>query len=244
LSWNIRINEFTDAHARAAMAKAVAVSPRPQVIAIQEAWQQFYPSYLDELQKRTGQTWYGVFHTMCPPGGWNGTSCVKSWDQGVAIFSTFPIVNTGVLYLPYADCWTSARIALRAAVNVNGRILQVFNTHLQTGGCTNVVAARASSMSLIKSWAATHSKPQIVAGDFNGGPDEIMSSKGMSPNFVDAWIAGIGSRFTYPAPSPTMTLDYLMFDAGYGAHPLSSEVETSTGTVSDHFGVRTTFLIH
>jgi endonuclease/exonuclease/phosphatase family metal-dependent hydrolase len=245
LSWNIRINDFTDSHARTAMAKAVAVSPRPQVIAVQEAWVQFYPSYLDELKKRTGQTWYGVFYAGCPPGGWNGTTCTKWHDQGNAIFSTFPIVSSGMIYLPYPDCWTSARNVIRAAISVAGRTVQVFNTHLQTGGCTNAAQARYNSMSLLKSWAKNYSKPQIVAGDFNADPDQIASSQGMSPDFVESFqVAGTGSRFTYPVPSPSMKLDYWFFDAGFGAQPLSSVVPTSTGSVSDHYPVRTTFLIH
>jgi endonuclease/exonuclease/phosphatase family metal-dependent hydrolase len=227
------------------MARALDVSPRPRVIAVQESFKDFYESYIDELQKRTGQTWYGAFHGHCPPGGWNGSTCVNPSGEGVSIFTNFPIVSTGAIYLPGADCWTSARPALRVAINVNGSVVQVFNTHLQTGSCTNAAQARYNSMSLLKSWAKNYSKPQIVAGDFNADPDQIASSQGMSPDFVESFqVAGTGSRFTYPVPSPSMKLDYWFFDAGFGAQPLSSVVPTSTGSVSDHYPVRTTFLIH
>jgi endonuclease/exonuclease/phosphatase family metal-dependent hydrolase len=241
VSWNVQNNDFSDAAAREEMARALTINPRPQVIAIQEGWIQFYNSYLDELQRRTGQTWYGAFQTLCPTGGWNGSSCTVSYDQGLAIFSAFPIVNTSAIYLPFADCWNSARAALRAAINVNGKIVQFFNTHLQTG-CGDVLSSRYQSMTMIKDWARNYSTPQIVAGDFNADPDQILSTSGMAPNFNDSWpIAGVGNRHTYPASAPTMKLDYLLFDASGTARPIASETITGIGPVSDHLPVRTTF---
>ena len=66
----------------------------------------------------------------------------------------------------------------------------------------------------------------------------------MSPNFVDSWaIVGSGGRFTYPVPSPTMKLDYLMFDKSGTAQPLWSAVVTNTGSTSDHYPVKATFRI-
>jgi endonuclease/exonuclease/phosphatase family metal-dependent hydrolase len=226
------------------MAKALSVSPRPTVIAVQESYKDFYASYIAELQSRTGQTWYGAFQGHCPLGGWNGSTCVNPSVEGVTIFSTFPIVSTSAIYLPGTDCWTSARPALRVAINVNGTTVQVFNTHLQTGNCSNAAQQRYASMTKIKDWARTYSKPQIVAGDFNADPDQIASSQGMSPNFIESFqVVGIGSRFTYPSSLPTMKLDYWFFDSGWIARPVSSEVSTVTGTYSDHRPVRATFLI-
>jgi endonuclease/exonuclease/phosphatase family metal-dependent hydrolase len=244
LTWNIQVNDYTETHARQAMDRALAVSPRPQVIAIQEAWSTFSAAYIDQLQKKTGQTWYGVFQQMCPPGAWNGSTCTKTWDQVVGILSTFPIVSSSAIYLPYADCWTSARPALRAQLNVNGAAVQVFNVHLQTGGCTDVATARYKSMSLIKTWAATHSTPQIVAGDFNADPDQIDTTQGMRPNFVETWrLVGTGSRYTALGSNPTMKLDYWFTDASLKAQPLASEV-IDCGSISDHRAVRATFLIN
>jgi endonuclease/exonuclease/phosphatase family metal-dependent hydrolase len=197
---------------------------------------------VDELQRRTGVTWYGAFLNSCSPGAWNGSACTKFDDGGVGIFSSFPIVSTSSLMLPFADCWTSARPALRAALNVNGKVVQVINTHLQTGGCSNSAQQRYDSMRMIKDWARNYSTPQIVAGDFNADPDQIMSSLGMSPAFIDSWPhSGVGSRMTFPVSNPTMKLDYLMFDASWQAYPMASEVVTATGSESDHYPVRATF---
>jgi len=60
--------------------------PRPEVIVIQEAWQAMYGVYIDELQKQTGQTWYGAFATLCAPGNWNGSACTSAWFEGIGIF--------------------------------------------------------------------------------------------------------------------------------------------------------------
>jgi len=244
LTWNIQINDFTEGHARRAVDLALAVGPRPQVITFQEAWSDFFPAYLDELKKQTGQTWYGVFQQLCPPGGWNGSTCTKSWDQVVAIFSVYPIVSTDAIYLPAVDCWTSARPGLRAGLNVNGTVVQVFTTHMQTGGCNNDMQSRFNSMSRLKTWAANYSKPQIMSGDFNADPDQIDTTSGMRPAFIDTWSqVGVGRGFSALGGKPTMKLDYWFTDAGGRARAVSTQVVYGTGSTSDHFPVQTTFTI-
>ncbi len=244
LTWNIQINDSSEWHARQSMAMALAAGPRPQVIVIQEAWLNHFNTYIDELQRQTGQTWRGVFATHCAPGNWNGTWCNWTWYQGVGIFTTFDIVDSDWMMFPFWDCWTSARVGVRAALNVNGTILQVFGTHLQTGGCTNDAQSRYSSMGWLKWWASLHSTPQIVAGDFNADPNQIDSTSGMRPHFVDSWaLVGSGFGRTAFTPNPSMKLDYWFTDSSGRAAPQSTEVVTSTGTFSDHYPVRTTFRI-
>jgi endonuclease/exonuclease/phosphatase family metal-dependent hydrolase len=241
--WNIEINDGSDAHARQAMDTLLAIGPQPQVIVIVEAWQNLYGTYIDELQRQTGRTWYGAFATHCAAGTWNGSGCA-SWYQGIGIFSIYPIGSTSSTYFPYADCWTAARAGLRAALNVNGTTVQVFTTHLQTGGCANDQQSRYNSIRDLKAWASNFSQPQLVAGDFNADPDQIDSSSGMPPNFVDSWSAvGTGSRFTAFAPTPTMKLDYWFSDAGGRAQPAQSYVVNGPQSVSDHYPIQATFVI-
>lgn len=209
-----------------------------------QAYKFHFNTYLNELAAQTGQTWQGVFQTHCPPGWWNGSVCTGSEDEGVGIFTSYPIVNSSVLHLPYADCYHSARAAARAAVDVAGITLQVFATHLQTGSCFNPLPARAGSMAVLKSWANTFSVPQIMGGDFNGGSDEINTPQGMSPNFVDAWgRVGSGNGFTAFLPTPTMRIDYWFADASGKAQPLWTQAVTGTGTGSDHLPVHAGFRI-
>jgi len=244
-TWNIKINDNSETHARVAMDTLMSIGPRPDVVVIQEAYKAMFSTYLDELERQTGKTWYGVFATHCQPGAWNGSSCTTAWYQGVGIFSRYPILNSSSTLFPYADCWTSARAGLRAAISVNGTTLQVFTTHLQTGSCTDVRQARFSSMSKLKQWAANYSKPQIVAGDFNADPDQIDTTSGMLPSFVDTWpLVGSGHGFSAFVPSPTMKIDYWFTDAGMRAHPVSSQVFLGAGSRSDHYPVQTTFVIN
>ena len=243
-TWNIKINDGSTTHARVAMDNLLAIGPRPDVIFIQEAYASLLGTYIDELRKQTGQAWQGVFATECAPGQWNGSTCVSTWYQGIAVLSRYGIVNSSFKFLPYKDCWTSARVGLRAALNVNGVTVQAFTTHLQTGGCANDAQSRYSSMSLLKSWASGFSKPQIVGGDFNADPDQIDTTSGMLPAFVDTWSVGSGNNKTAFGSSPTMKLDYLLTDSGLRAQPIASHVSYGSGSVSDHYAVQTTFVIH
>src|SRR5438094_950196 len=237
--WNIQVNDASVAHAQQAIDALTALSPRPQIIVLEEAWDFRYGDYLNRLAAVTGQTWQGVFQTHCPSGAWNG-SCTRGEDEGVAIFSSLPVLDSSVGYLPYADCYHSARAAARLAVSVGGVPVQVFGTHLQTGNCTNVVAARAASMSVLKSWAANYSAPQIMMGDFNAGSDEVDTTKGMSPNFLDTWtLVGSGNPYSAFLPNPNMKIDYCFADSSGRAQPVWTVLPTSTGNISDHLPVQT-----
>lgn len=243
LTWNIQIDDSSDAHARMAMDLAMAVSPQPQILVIQEAHAAQFNTYLDELQKATGRVWHGVLATHCGLGSWTGTTCAAAYDQGVALFSVFDIVSTDSMYFPFADCWQSARAGLRAALNVNGSILQAFTTHLQhDGGCADDAQSRYKSMGMLKTWAAGYSTPQIAAGDFNAQPNQIDTTSGMNPEFVDAWsLAGSGQGPTAYLPLPTIRIDYWFTDRSLTAAPQSIEVIQSGGTFSDHAMVHATF---
>ena len=245
LTWNIQIDDSGEVHARTAMDLAMAVRPQPQILVIQEAHAAQFNTYLDELQKATGKVWHGVMATHCALGQWTGTTCATAYDQGVALFSIFDIVNSDSRYFPFADCWQSARVGLRAALNVNGTVLQAFTTHLQhDDGCANDAQSRYQSMSLLKAWAAGYSTPQIVAGDFNAGSDQIDTANGMSPNFVDVWAAiGSGPGLTAYVPLPTVRIDYWFTDRSLKAAPQSIDVVPATGTFSDHASVRATFKV-
>ena len=218
----------------------MALSPRPQVVVIQEALRSQYNTYVAQLRTRTGQTWSGHFANHCPRGALSGSTCTSSEDEGVAVLTSLPVTGSSSRLLPYADAWHSARALVRVGVNVAGVVLQVFSAHLQPDYPT----ARYNSMSVLKSYASGFSKPQVVGGDFNAGPDQICSSSGMSPAFLDTWrLVGSGNGFTARTPSPTMKLDYIFTDAGRRANPTSTRVVTTTGTSSDHYPVVATFSV-
>lgn len=238
VTWNAKVGA-SDSRARGTIDTLMNLSPRPQVLTLQEVHRSLYNVYLDQLRARTGQSWQGVFQTHCPPGAWNGTSCTSTEDEGVAVFTSLPVVGSGTGYLPYGDQWHSARGFARAAISVNGVVTQVFSIHLQV-----VASSRYSSMSFLKSYASNYPLPHLVGGDFNADPDQIDTTAGMSPHFVDSWfVVGSGRGLTAFTPSPTMKLDYLFADNGGRARPLSTRVVTETGTFSDHHPVAATYSV-
>jgi len=244
VEWNIQINDGSEAHARLSMDMLLSSGPRPDVIVIEEAWQTMYNVYIDELQRQTGQTWYGAWASACPTGNWNGSGCSTVWNEGMAIFSTRRITDTSSMFFPYVDCWTSARVGLRAQIDVNGLPVQIFSMHLQTGSCANDAQSRYNSMRDFKAWASQYSAPQLVGGDFNADADQIDTPQGMSPNFVDSWpLVGSGFHFSALLPNPVMKLDYWFSDASMRATPTTSVINTGTGSVSDHYPVEATFLV-
>ncbi len=239
IAWNIQVNDWGPGHAAGAMDYAVGVGPMPQVVIIEEAHASQYDTYINELQNRTGVTWRGSFQQHCAPGGWNGSSCNSYDEEGVAVFSSLPVVGSSGIILPYADQWHSGRGVARLAVSMNGTTVQVFAVHLQVDS-----SARYSSMAYLKSWTSNFSAPQIAGGDFNADPDQIDTTAGMLPNFADSWQAvGSGPGYTAFVGSPSMKLDYLFGDGAGKAQPAWTYVVTGTGGFSDHYPVMTQFNI-
>jgi endonuclease/exonuclease/phosphatase family metal-dependent hydrolase len=99
-------------------------------------------------------------------------------------------------------------------------------------------------MARLKSWASNYSQPQLVAGDFNADVNQIDTTSGMLPSFIDSWpLVGTGRGFTSFVPTPTMKLDYWFSDTSGRAVPTFTMVVPTTGSVSDHYPVQTTFMI-
>ena len=240
VAWNVQVDDSSAGHAQTVIDYLMNMSPQPQVVILEEAHKSQYNTYVNQLQARTGRSWGGVMLTHCPPGAFNGSSCTGSEDEGVAVFSSFPVVDQGTNYLPYADAYHSARASVRLAVNVNGVVTQIFGAHLQVGNAS----ARYGSMTVLKNWAANYSAPYIAGGDFNADMDQIDTYSGMLPTFTDSWsVAGSGTGYTASTPYPTMKLDYLFADGSGRAQTSWTYVATSTWTVSDHFPVVTQFTV-
>jgi endonuclease/exonuclease/phosphatase family metal-dependent hydrolase len=242
VTWNIDSVEAgynTADHARAAMDALTQLTPMPQVIVLQEALQSQFNTYIDELQSRTGVAWTGVFAMHCSPDGWAGDWCWNTQDEGVGILSSLPVVDTSSTYLPFPDDWHSARAAVRAAVNINGRVTQVFGAHM-----SNTTGARYGMMAALIAYAQQFSQPQLVAGDFNADPDQIDAPGAMGAAFLDAWsVVGSGPGYTADTSNPTMHLDYWFSDFSGLIQPSWATVVTDPGWLSDHYPVLAGFVV-
>src|SRR4029079_11164801 len=103
VTWKLRAHGPSAYHAQVGMAILVGYGPRPKIILVQEAHESQFDTYLNGLKSQTGQQWYGVFKTHCPVGSWNGSSGSSREDEGVGIFTTYQIVASGYVYLPYYE---------------------------------------------------------------------------------------------------------------------------------------------
>jgi len=95
---------------------------------------------------------------------------------------------------------------LEAVVDVGGRRVHVFNTHLDYRADPGVRRTQAGEMARA---LARVSEPLIVFGDFNASPD----APELAPVFErlrDAWPRDSGNGYTYPADVPAKRIDYVL----------------------------------
>jgi endonuclease/exonuclease/phosphatase family metal-dependent hydrolase len=243
LTWNIDSVESWNGgpdHAVAVMDHIAQLSPRPDVIVLQEALLSQFNTYVSELEAQTGVGWSGVFATHCAPGGWNGSWCTDAQDEGVAVLTHFPVVDASTGLLPFPDEWHSGRAVARAAINVGTRVVQVFSAHM-----SNSPDARYQMMQALIGMTASASAPVLVGGDFNADPDQIDQGWAMGSTFTDAWqIVGSGPGYTADTPWPSMHLDYWFDDYSGFVQPAWANVDQSAGTVSDHFPVYVVYSVY
>ncbi len=174
---------------------------------------------------------------------------------GLAIFSRFPIVGRGEFRFP-----ESSNGAIYADVDVNGKIIRVYNNHLQSNSFNlsktlsrfskederinelvnasyKIKAAfvkRAEQVDRISSHITSSPYPSIVCGDFNDTPVSY-TYRTMKGKLNDAFkTAGRGVPSTYRGFFPSFRIDYIFYDNSMNAN--NFEV-LSNITYSDHYPI-------
>ena len=151
----------------------VILNAKPDVISLNEV--EKYTSYgnIDMaaeiaayLKSKTGKTWYQY---MVPASG-------SSKGIGNAILSRFPITSKNTCQM------SSSRNAVRAAMTINGRTLNLWSTHLAVeSGSYRVTEAKA-----LVSCMSGFSEQRMVAGDFNAGTGTTEINT-MVASYIDGW---------------------------------------------------------
>jgi endonuclease/exonuclease/phosphatase family metal-dependent hydrolase len=159
----------------------------PDIVALEEverktSWsggQDDLPLFLSLLQQITGKTWYGVF--VVASGGTSGI--------GNAILSKTPFISTSTHLLSYQ------RAVVHAAIDWNGRAINVFGTHLDA----NSSSYRLTEIGELKTVVGGFAEQRIVAGDFNASPSSS-EWNAMATSFADAWAIarGLGTAIAFP----------------------------------------------
>jgi len=135
-------------------------------------------TFLNFLSQRTGRTWYWHFAPK-----YDGTT------EGNLIISKFSFISTGSRYL------SAQRSVAQVTVNIGGRNINFFATHLDDASSTN----RYTEAGELLTYMAGFSESKIVVGDFNAGPD-LSESVRMTSAYYDSWMRAMnaGTAVSYP----------------------------------------------
>lgn len=167
---------------------------------------------------------------------WDGV-----YEHGVIIFSKYPIVDTLRLRYSGPDSLKAAESLIHTDIDVHGRRIRVFATHLQSlrfdGNDYNTIRTitkgdniavdkskgilkkfrlayflRSKQAELVRREMDASPYPVLLCGDFNDIPNSFAYSK-IRGDHTDAFLAsGFGIGRTFASLSPTLRIDYIFTD--------------------------------
>jgi len=176
------------------------------------------------LAERTGLPYHAHFRTRDVDGG----------AYGIALLSRFPLEKLEQHTLPVPP-GGEPRTVVHAVIRVEGREVSVYLTHLTHPPFRD--RTRLHQSMFISGLLAKDSRPKVLLGDLNDGPDSYPLR--LLRRYVRDVFAASGSgpsgTFQVPVPilSPTVRIDYVLACDAFT--PLHSQV-MRVGA-SDHFPV-------
>ncbi|MDN4160488.1 endonuclease/exonuclease/phosphatase family protein [Nocardioides abyssi] len=153
-------------------------------------------------------------------------------EYGTALLSRLPVRRWENRMLP-RQRGHEQRGLLRATLDLGGRPLDVYGTHLQhTRGTIRIVQLRA-----VRRIVAQRSGPDVpflLGGDLNATPDSpAMAVAGTFA--LDPWpVVGEGRGLTVPPRVPRRRIDYVL----HSPHLLPTSAQVLRSAISDHRAVR------
>ncbi|MFC7625027.1 endonuclease/exonuclease/phosphatase family protein [Microlunatus sp. GCM10028923] len=196
----------------------VIAAARPDVVGLQEVDRHFDPrsdhrDQTADLAERLG--WTGVFAPaldLDPEPGHD-----QRRQYGDAILTPHPMIDNATYRLenlPSDDPDLEERSAVRAALEIGGRTVEVYVTHLD-----HVSAEQRAHQAQQVRDLVTGDGPVIVMGDLNAGPEEA-SVRTIAEGLEDA-AASLNGYLTYPSDVPELRLDHVFVR---GLHPVDAAV--------------------
>ncbi|MGX1027519.1 endonuclease/exonuclease/phosphatase family protein [Streptomyces sp. SAI-097] len=152
-------------------------------------------------------------------------------QYGTAILSRHPITSSDNTWL-YKSPGQEQRGLLRATIDIRGKKVEVYNTHLAASSQADRSRQTAQIVDLIGA-----KKPSVLVGDFNALPN-APEAQPLREAYTDAWdgfLPGHGEGATYPASAPTERIDVIY--ATPKVTPLLTRVVTTRPAASDHLPV-------
>ncbi|MDQ3842536.1 MAG: endonuclease/exonuclease/phosphatase family protein [Bacteroidota bacterium] len=167
-----------------------------------------------------------------------------SWDPdgdkqwfGQAIFSRYPIIDSGLVHYPKPS---QSETLIYADVAYNGDTIRMYTTHLQSVGfkkpdyeriekiknreermlensrnifskLKRAAIIRAVQTDIVKEVLAASPHPYIITGDFNDVPNSYTYFTIKSNGLQDAFLQkGFGIGRTFTGIAPTLRIDYIL----------------------------------
>ena len=208
LQWNIAQGYGQDGKSNIDRVVAFVAAQMPHVISFNEI--NHYSSasadmpklIADRLKAKTGKTW--TYHWVQKWGAASG--------EGECVMTRLGIDAKDDYLL------SVQRSVAMARLNVNGRIIDMFSTHLDQKSS----ATRLAQVKQLVTWSAGQPQQRIVAGDFNGWPGTVEINE-MLKTHIDGWAAAKakGTAVAYPANPDGNTrntrIDYVWASRGASA---------------------------
>jgi len=182
---------------------------------------------------------------------WEQEYSAVIYDEGIAVLSRWPILESEAIELPHLDLILFQRKVLRAQVDAPQGPVDLYCTHMTVGGSEEQSADQAkAAFDFISARAGT--TPAFFAGDLNAEPDTLSmrflrgeeSHDGTTGDLSDLWLETNPSDpgYTIAPDDPHDRIDFIYAAPSTpAAQPLSCELifDQQVGGVwaSDHIGV-------
>ena len=181
---------------------------------------------------------------------------------GLATFSTFPIVNKGMITFPTR----AGNLCIYTDVLINKDTVRIYNVHFESIGLSsedylfvenmtnveqisdrdyfregsmriinrlvNAYQQRAAQVKLVADHIEHSPYPVILAGDFNDTPHSY-AYRIMTRNLKDAFKTGRGMGPTYVWDLPGFRIDYILYSDDFNA----LNFKTGSQEYSDHYPI-------
>jgi len=197
-----------DVHKRTGIVVDAIRAAQPDLVAFQEVVQSgSVPNRARFIAEATGYRWE-----------WHQTYSVLLYDEGIAVLSRHPILETRTRKLPHKDLVLFERYVLGARVETPAGEVDFYCTHMTAGGSESESADQA-----VEAWsfvsAESEGVPAFLAGDLNAEPDTPAmrflrgeeSRDGKTGDLADLWLATRPEDpgFTISPGNPHDRIDYI-----------------------------------
>ena len=205
----------------------------PDIVALQEVdvhWsdRSGYADLATELAERTGmEVRFGHIYDLAEdrPGA-------PRRQYGLAVLSRHPIRAFDNHIIPRLSSIADEPEPLprpgflELTIDVDGRAVRVFDTHLDYRGDPRVRRLQVAAMLDV---IGTGDQPTILIGDLNAEPGAA-ELQPLLARLRDAWDPGAGPGLTFPADTPVKRIDYVLVSRHFDVHTTRVPVSVA----SDH----------